>query len=390
MTTTSSSPPADRVEANLPWSGVTTGTLILRALRRYPDRTAFVADNGRLTYAAVTDLVGRVQRAIADRGFRRGDRIGVLGGNSAEAWLTGVAVQASGMAVSWLHPLGSLEDQLYQLADLDAAACMVDAGMPTRGAELAAACGDVAVLGLGPSDFGPDLLAEADAAGASTAADLAGVHDIAMITYTGGTTGRPKGVVRRHPAAAQMLALGTLADFEISLDARFLAVAPISHVAGSVVVPVLHRGGTVYLQNGFDPERFLAAVERERITMSLAVPTMIYALLDHPAMGRTDLDSLELLLYGASPMSPTRLAEGLERLGPVSRSSTVRPSATRSACCGGPSTPTRRSWERAGSRSAASTSPCSIRPAIPFHQVSRARSACAAPGRWRATGGCRS
>jgi fatty-acyl-CoA synthase len=58
-------------------------------------------------------------------------------------------------------------------------------------------------------------------------------------------------------------------------------------------------------------------VEREKINFTLLVPTMIYVLLDHPRLGRSDLSSLELILYGASPMSPTRLVEGLERIGPV-------------------------------------------------------------------------
>src|SRR4051812_13700398 len=107
------------------WAGTTVGTLVLRALRRYPDRVAFASDTGALTYAAATELIGRIQRVLADRGFRRGDRIGLLAGNSPEAWCAGIAVQASGMATSWLHPLGSVEDQLYQLADLDAAACLV-------------------------------------------------------------------------------------------------------------------------------------------------------------------------------------------------------------------------------------------------------------------------
>jgi fatty-acyl-CoA synthase len=68
---------------------------------------------------------------------------------------------------------------------------------------------------------------------------------------------------------------------------------------------------------GFEPERFLATIERERINCTLMVPTMVYVVLDHPALARTDLSSLELVLYGASPMSPTRLMEGLERIGPV-------------------------------------------------------------------------
>src|SRR5262249_7309040 len=97
----------------------------------------------------------------------------------------------------------------------------------------------------------------------------------------------------------------------------YLTVAPISHVAGTKVLPTLMRGGTVHMLKGFDPEAVLATIQRERINFTLLVPTMIYVLLDHPSLAKTDLSSLELLLYGASPMSPSRLVEGIERIGPV-------------------------------------------------------------------------
>jgi fatty-acyl-CoA synthase len=67
----------------------------------------------------------------------------------------------------------------------------------------------------------------------------------------------------------------------------------------------------------FDVERILNVISRERINMSFLVPAMIYALLDAPALCAGDLSSLELLLYGSAPMSPARLIEGLERLGPI-------------------------------------------------------------------------
>ena len=94
-------------------------------------------------------------------------------------------------------------------------------------------------------------------------------------------------------------------------------MAPISHVAGTKVLPSLMRGGTVHMLKGFDPEAVFKTIERERINFTLFVPTMIYVLLDHPALDKTDLSSLELLLYGASAMSPSRLVEGIERIGPV-------------------------------------------------------------------------
>ncbi|MGU3587214.1 AMP-binding protein [Rhodococcus sp. C26F] len=298
--------------------GPTAGTLVLRVLRRYPNRIAFTDATKQLSYAGAADLIGRFQHVLSAHGLRRGDRVAFLSGNSAEAWCLSVAAHASGMVVSWLHPMGSLPDHLFQLADLDAAACIVDLTRHVeRAHQLAEQAGDVPVFGFGSTDVGPDLLAEAGKVGATSAHDLARPEDIAIINYTGGTTGRPKGAVRRHTGFAHQMLIGSLLDFEIPFDARYLAVAPITHVTGTKVLPVLSRGGTVHLEDGFDPQRVLDVIARERISVSLMVPTMIYSLLDHPDLDRTDLSSLELLLYGASPMSGSRLDEGIDRLGPV-------------------------------------------------------------------------
>src|SRR5262249_1397045 len=124
------------------------------------------------------------------------------------------------------------------------------------------------------------------------------------------------GAIRRHHSnSASTLAIA--ADFELPAVPRYLAAAPITHVSGTKVLPSLMRGGEIHLLKGFEPEKFLATLEREKISVTLMVPTMIYVMLDHPRLDDTDLSSLELLLYGASPMSPTRLVEGLERIGPV-------------------------------------------------------------------------
>jgi fatty-acyl-CoA synthase len=73
----------------------------------------------------------------------------------------------------------------------------------------------------------------------------------------------------------------------------------------------------VVLHKGWDAQRWMDTVAREHITMSLLVPTMIYALLDAPGLPQADLSTLETIMYGASPMSPSRLVEGIERIGPV-------------------------------------------------------------------------
>ena len=291
----------------------------LRALARYPSRTAFSWPGGSISYAGATELIGRMQKVFMQLNLAPGARVAFLTANRADTWCAGVAAQLSRLAITWLHPLGSLEDQLFQLEDSDAEMLVVDGvTFRDRGGELAsrAAAGLKHVFTLGPADYGADLLAAVEDAGTARPRCFAGVDDIATLNYTGGTTGKSKGALRTHREYGGF-ASATLADFEIPDQPRYLTVAPISHVAGTKVLPALMRGGTVHMLKGFDPEAVFRTIERERINFTLFVPTMIYVLLDHPALDKTDLSSLELLLYGASAMSPSRLVEGMTRIGPV-------------------------------------------------------------------------
>ena len=290
----------------------------LRALARYPSRVAFSWPGGSITYAGATELIGRMQKVFMQLGLKPGTRVAFLTANRADTWCAGVAAQLSRLAITWLHPLGSLDDQLFQIEDSEAQMLVVDADSFLRAAAnwRRAPMGSAMCSRLGRADYGIDLLAAAETAGSATAQDLAGPDDIATLNYTGGTTGKSKGALRTHREYGGF-ANAILSDFEIPDTPRYLTVAPISHVAGTKVLPSLMRGGTVHMLKGFDPEAVFKTIERERINFTLFVPTMIYVLLDHPALDRTDLSSLELLLYGASAMSPSRLVEGIERIGPV-------------------------------------------------------------------------
>lgn len=290
----------------------------LRALARYPERTAFSWPGGSITYRGATDLIGRIQSVFMQLNFEPGTRVAFLTANRADTWCAGVAAQLSRLSITWLHPLGSLDDQLFQLEDSEAQMLVIDgATFRDRGGELAARATDVkTVFTLGSADYGVDLLAAIEAAGGATPRCFAAADDLSTLNYTGGTTGKSKGALRTHRQNGGM-ATAILADFEIPDRPTYLTAAPISHVAGTKVLPTLMRGGTVHMLKGFDPEAVFKTIERERINFTLFVPTMIYVMLDHPTLDKTDLSSLELLLYGASAMSPSRLVEGIERIGPV-------------------------------------------------------------------------
>jgi acyl-CoA synthetase (AMP-forming)/AMP-acid ligase II len=84
-----------------------------------------------------------------------------------------------------------------------------------------------------------------------------------------------------------------------------------------MLLPGLLRGGTHVIMRKFDPDELLRVIERERVSWTFLVPTMIYMLLDDPALARYDHASLRTIIYGAAPMSPDKLERALERVGPV-------------------------------------------------------------------------
>lgn len=299
-----------------PWQdGPTAAGFVLRALARHSDRVAFRTGDQVVTYRAALDLIGRIQGVLAHAGVGRGDVVAGLAANRFEAWCAGVASHGLGAATTALHPLGSLQDHLAQIADSGARALILDPRFGDRAGQLASEATVSAQFVLGPADFGPDLLAAAWAS-AARAKDLARPDDMAILNYTGGTTGRPKGVQRNHrELVAGSLAI--LAGFPLPSAPRYLATAPISHAAGLFVAPVLARGGVVDLLPGFDPAALVRRIRDTRANFSMLVPSMIYALLDEGGWDRADVGSLELLVYGASPISSSRLQEGLDRLGPV-------------------------------------------------------------------------
>lgn len=151
---------------NEPITQAPTGTtMILRALARFPERTAFAWDGGSLTYRATLDLIGRLQAAMAASGLAKGQTVAFLSANSAETWCAGVAASGLGLVTTWLHPLGALGDHLDVIEDAGASALIVDPRTHAqRGGELAAKAADrlAVVLTMGRADFGRDVMSAAE------------------------------------------------------------------------------------------------------------------------------------------------------------------------------------------------------------------------------------
>ncbi len=293
--------------------------LLVRALDLHPDRPAVYLGDEMLTSRQLRDQISRIGQAYGAAGITPGSPVAVLSLNRPEVLMVMGANMVTGCRVTALHPMGSLDDQAYVLEDAGTETLLFDpVAFSGRAAELAARLpGLRRLLALGPTEVGQDLMAAAsEHVPGRLRPPAADPEDVAGLAYTGGTTGRPKGVMGTYRSGAAMTAI-QMAEWEWPAEVRFLICTPLSHAGAAFFVPTLLHGGSIVVLPGFEPGAVIDAIERHRITATMVVPTMLYALLDHPRLAGADLSSLQTLFYGAAAMSPTRLAEAIERFGPI-------------------------------------------------------------------------
>ncbi|MGF6899859.1 AMP-binding protein [Paraburkholderia sp. GAS348] len=301
------------------YQGIFQPQLLVHALSYNLDRPFLhYGDDQIMTAGDYRDLVSQYLQSLRVLGLARGARIGVLSANRPEVLaVTGACLLGEYVLVP-MHPLASLEDHQYAICDSGMEALIFDPeSYNERGTALAGATDGLLALSIGPATTGRNLceLVGKMEPEALVAPDTS-PEDVYRLSYSGGTTGKPKAVAGTHRVGAAMLSI-LMAEWEWPAEVKQLMCAHLSHAGSAMFLPTLLRGGAMVIMRGFDPLKVLQAIEKHRITCVLLVPTMIYALLDHPRATEFDLSSLETVFYGAAAMSPTRLRQGLARLGPV-------------------------------------------------------------------------
>jgi fatty-acyl-CoA synthase len=301
------------------------GHLMTAALKRHRDTPVLSLGDTVLTGGEVAARVSQYIQAFEALGAGSGSAVALLALNRPEVLFIIGAGQTRGYRRTALHPLGSLDDHAYVLNDARISTLVIDpVPMFTERALglLDKVPGLTQVLTIGPvpdelKHAGHDLVAKAAtfAPRPLEAATLPPDH-IVSITYTGGTTGHPKGVIGTAHSMATMTQI-QLAEWEWPRAPRFLICTPLSHAGAAFFVPTLLKGGSLIVLPRFDPAEVLRTIEERRITATMLVPSMLYALLDHPDSRSRDLSSLQTVYYGASSINPVRLAEAIERFGPI-------------------------------------------------------------------------
>ncbi|GAA4333239.1 AMP-binding protein [Pigmentiphaga soli] len=284
------------------------GTTFLQSVERNPRAPALVDDGVRLDYAQWGERIARVAAGLRQLGLARGDRLLSVLQNRHEAATLHWACQFAGVVIVPLNWRAKPEEIDYCLADAEAKAVFFE-GVSESAVRYSTAARAVPRIGIGADATGATHAWDEFAAGAPDGLPAqASADDISLILYTSGTTGRPKGVPRRH-RHERAAALAHVAQNLYRRGERTLGVMPLYHTMGvrSLLAMALVDGAFVCLPR-FDTQRALDLIEAERVSCLYLVPTLYHDMMNRrEALGRgtgpgPDIASVTKLGFAGAPM----------------------------------------------------------------------------------------
>ncbi|MGN6405905.1 o-succinylbenzoate--CoA ligase [Sinomonas sp.] len=307
------------------------GSWLERRRPKSGPKAALIAGERSISYAELAERSDRLAQALRRRGVARGDRVAYLGENDPAFVETFFACGLLGAVFVPLNTRLAAPELQFQLDDAGvrllvnaghlealAAAAVAGTGVLRRlvvaePAELAEVGSPAAEVGSPAAQVGPDAVERYDqallAAPAEPIDESVSLDDGAMILYTSGTTGRPKGALLTH-SNITWNCYNVLVDTDLSSTDVALMISPLFHVASldMGLLPILLKGGTAVLEQKFEPGRALELIERHRVTTLNGVPTTFQMLAEHPSWLTTDLTSLSKLTCGGSAIPASVLA----------------------------------------------------------------------------------
>ena len=287
-------------------SAPTIAAALERTRHTSAHRTALLCGDRSITYAGLAERCDRVGAAMASLGLVPGDRVAILAANCHRYVEAYMGVPAAGLV---LLPLNT------RLAVPELAA-IIGAARPkvliTDRDPGALADAVARVVTFEEWDVLLDHAESASVAPSAPGAPDVEESDLALLYFTGGTTGRPKGVMLSHRNLVANSFHKTLAC-RFQPDDVYLAVAPFFHVAGTApLVGLLWMGGSFVILPAFDPATSLDAIERHRVTVAIPVPTMVAALVAEQVARPRNVTSLRLLGHAGSPITTDLLRRAHE------------------------------------------------------------------------------
>ena len=276
---------------------------------RHPDRTAVRSDDRALCYRELDDLSARVAAWLLQRGITVGDRVGLMGPNTPEFLMLYYGILRAGAIVVPMNPQFKSREVDYYLSDSAASLAFGWHAVADEAAKGAASAGTDLVI-IEPSDLAGTL---AGTAPEPTVADR-GPSDTAVILYTSGTTGPPKGAELTHANLLTNVEVTRTTLLNLRPQDVVFGALPLFHSFGQTVGMgcSMASGACLTLLPRFDPVRALEIIKRDQVTVLMGVPTMYAAILHSAGGGAADVESLRLCVSGGAAM-PVELMRAFEK-----------------------------------------------------------------------------
>lgn len=279
------------------------GDIVRQAARRFGDAPAIECGTQVMSFRAFDQATNRLGNALINLGLLPGDRVGVLLPNGIEGLVVYYALAKAGLVRVALNYRDSKADHIYRVVD----------------------SGSRAIIAPQPHIFdvefqiGPEQLERMMADGSEVPCDVARPPSAPYrLGYTGGTTGPPKAVIlntsNEYAEITNYLIdlLPNLNDSDVMLHA-----APVTHASGSFFLPHFMRGAKNIVLDHFDVGTYLETLQRNAVTNTFLVPTMIAMVLEDPNIEDLDVSVLRRFCYGASPISPSTVERARDVFGNV-------------------------------------------------------------------------
>ena len=291
-----------------------------------PQRVAIVSEHGDHSFRSLNERANQIAHLLRDRGYQQGDAIAILCSNRLEFAEVRFAAHRIGARLTTVNWHLAPEEAAYIIDDCDAVALFADVRCSEAGAEGVRLAGDKLKVALA---IGGDIEGCTDYESELAAYPTTDIEDPSLgsiMQYTSGTTGRPKGVLRKQPdpelaaAMQEMLTLVFQFDPESGTDLS-LVCGPLYHSGPfnlGMTTPVTTGIGAVVMDK-WEPEKCLKLIEKHRVTHTFMVPTMFMRLLALPEEVRTayDVSSIKFIIHGAAPISVETKQATMDWFGPV-------------------------------------------------------------------------
>ncbi len=288
---------------------------------KFPQKICLIDENRRVTFAEFHRRVNQLANALLSRGLRPGDKIAAFSRNSIEYLEIFHACAKAGICLVtlnfWLRP----EELVVLFNHSDALFLFLGDSFQEPFASIEGRLVNlrrdgVIVMGRLPNSRWTayeDLLSSRPDEEPPVPVCW---EDPYWMLYTSGTTGNPKGVLRSHKRTA-LCSWYTLLEFNFWRNDCFLAISPFFHGVTFFPLMILQVGGSVFVVSEFQAEKILRIIEKEKITASFMVPTLLDMLLSSPCLEETRFDSLRCLVTGGAPLPTPIKEEIIKKIGPV-------------------------------------------------------------------------